>query len=371
MKHRFIVVALTGAASLMACQITTAGMQAQGLVTADIAELRQIEVLLLDPTAHERSGAARALANIASRYAETPEEVRALLAQAAGDIDPEITFISSHALSLIEAREQADPDLQDVSAEENPDRNEIDRISALLADPTHHEHPGAGLQLVNLASGYRTPHPEIRSLLELALDDADPEVAEPVARFLAQVDGLQQGGTAPVRLSEEAMEDFEWALATLQDPASHEHWLALAKLRDMPLPAKERQIRVKALQSALLVDDPLVRNYAAFALEAVVAGSTDALRQMHVGLANSGNSGSGFQPQPGIESGTAIAEPGYFTKAGVFVGTSGRSEDPQWLQPFSDARPDRQHTGYVDAHGVFIGAIASTPSGGDRQQPPP
>jgi len=43
--------------------------------------------LLTDPEAHERSGVARSLVNLASRYRVPPEEVRALLQRASSDVD--------------------------------------------------------------------------------------------------------------------------------------------------------------------------------------------------------------------------------------------------------------------------------------------
>ena len=373
MNHRLIFVTLSGLAWLTAGLIAIAGPPGQTITAADEAELRQIEPVLLDPTAHERSGAARTLANLASRYTVTPRQIRALLSRAAEDIDPEIASIASDALSRsVEAQAWADLDLEDTYTSENANPGEIERISTLLADPADHERSGAGLQLVNLAGTYPSLPSEVRSLLEQALDDGDPRVAEPAAAFLAQAEGRPPRRPAPGPLSDEAAEDFEEELATLQGPASHEErWLALARLRDMPLPAAEQQIRAEAFQLMLLEDDPMIRNHASFAFAAVLTGSTDALAQVHVGSANPPDSLSGLQPEPTAGPGKNDSEPGYFTKAGVFVGTTPQAEDPPWLQPPSDQRPGRPELGYVDEFGVFIGAIPITQSGGDEQQPPP
>lgn len=372
MKYELIRVVFFVVTALAACLSVAASDPAgQRLSVADRVELRQIEGLLLDAAAHERPGAAVALANLAARYRVPPQELRDLLVEAAADSDPDIARIASKALARFEFTAQASLDPLDVTDSlESRDRIELEQIERLLGDPDHHERSGVGLQLVNLAAGYRDLPSEVRSLLEQASDDPDPRVADPATAFLARHDGWQVTTLAPVMLSQEAEDDFLQALAMLQDPDPGRRWLALARLRDRPLPELEHQMRVQAIRDALSDSDPTVRNYASFALTALVTGDPDALAQVHVGRQAAPDAMALGQPAPSPETDTGDPQPGFVTPAGVFVGTPPLLDDMIGAQPPSDGVAGWAHEGSVDASGVFIGSVPTVQPREDHQQPP-
>lgn len=369
MKQRLMFVTLTGLATLMAGLTMAAEPSVQSLGAADQAELMQIEALLQEPAAHEGAGAVRALANLASKYRAIPFEVRDLLEHAATNPDPEIAHTAAEALSRMDARAHAEFDPEPMDTPESRDRAELARIEALLANPEEHERPGAGLDLVNHAGTSSDLRLEVRSLLELARDDGDPRVAKPAAAFLAQVDGTPVEGAAPLRLSEESTEALKSTLALLQDPVGGERLLALALLRDMLLPDSEAQVRIDAFRFVLFDEDPKVRNYASFALAAMVDGDPDALAQVHVGVPVNPGSTGGLQPTAIPQSNKGEMSPGYVTPEGVFVGTTSQFQGDPSLQPISDNRAGRLHEGYLDEFGVFVGTAPAPRPGADGRQP--
>ncbi|HUP25328.1 MAG TPA: hypothetical protein VNB06_20620 [Thermoanaerobaculia bacterium] len=345
-----------------------AQLDRQALAASHRADVLEIEALLADPEGHERAGAVRTLVALASMYRVLPYEVRSLLDRAASDADPAIATIATEALYRNQTQQLDQLEPGPVETLESLLAAELAPLAGLLADPEGGERAGAARTLVAWASQYGVLPYEVQSLLQEASQDEDPEVAGPVAAFLAYRAGPPTAVERPTHLSPEGAADFVEMLAAARDPEPAVRFLALAQLRDFPVPASEEAALIDAFEVALSDSEPTISSFAGFAL-AGLAGDPAALAQVHVGPVTATPRSGDAQPAVSA-SASAGPQPGSYTTAGVFVGITAPADPTGEPQPISVDLGGWQYEGYVDEADVFIGTAPTVESVHDAQQQP-
>jgi hypothetical protein len=344
---------------------------------AERAQLQEISAVLADPDARERFPAVHALVNLASGHATLPDEISDLLHRAARDPDPEIARFASDALYQFEMRAQrladARPEVRpDAELQEIAKQREIEEIAAILNDPRSRERYGAAHALVNLASSYQTLPIEVRDLLERARTDDDFEIARLAETVLAARDGRPMDQSfirEPVTPMDAPTEQksAEDPYAELAHSNPNIRYGALVYLMEIALGdglSADPEI-LKAFSRAMSDPDPKVRAYAEFAVNGGLVGDENAVRQVYVGTTSPGATYGVDRQPPSLEQAEAKQHVGYLDEHGVFIGVTEPSFGAE-QQPLSLERADAlQHEGSLDKHGVFIGV--TKPSYGAEQ----
>lgn len=252
------------------------------------ARLEQVEEDLRDESGSKRYGALQTLLHLAYRYREWPAYVERLVTRATADPDDDVAAKAEKALFHYARTDDSHAPFEPERVRrERHDRQELDSVRAILADPVA-PHFGAAQRLVNLASKQHELSIEIRRLLDETRSDPSFDVANLVESFLAARDGrpmdpdLVRPGAAPPRSPSPAdygvadprealrRTDARFRLDTLR--SLKEYVLGTGR-RDDP---RVLHAFVRSLQDA----DPCVRSYARFTLQGL-SGDAAALRQVY------------------------------------------------------------------------------------------